>query len=114
MMIHRLTTPLPELAAALKCRQRKKQWLTQLQSKVEYLTADNETLQATVARLREEVASLRAVLGVHVDCQMNVPPGPGAPAGGVMTVGAYLHGVQQQQAQGHPHYQQQHPHRQHQ
>lgn len=94
--------------AALKCRQRKKQWLTQLQSKVQYLTQDNETLQATVARLREEVANLRAVLGVHGDCQMNVPPGPTGP-GGVTTVGAYMHGVQQQ---GLPPNQQQHPHRQ--
>ncbi|KAK9895754.1 hypothetical protein P389DRAFT_144772 [Cystobasidium minutum MCA 4210] len=89
--------------AALKCRQRKKQWLTQLQSKVEYLTADNETLQATVTRLREEAANLRAILGAHSDCQLSLPPGPGGP-GGVTTVGAYLHGVQQQQ--GMPHGQQ--------
>lgn len=75
---------------------------------MEYLTADNETLQATVGRLREEVANLRAILGAHSDCQMNVPPGPTGP-GGVTTVGAYLHGAQQQ---GIPPHQQQHPPRQ--
>lgn len=36
------------LAAALKCRQRKKAWLTQLQAKVEYLTAENDRLTSTL------------------------------------------------------------------
>lgn len=94
--------------AALKCRQRKKQWLTQLQSKVEYLTADNETLQTTVTRLREEVANLRAILGAHGDCQMAVPPGPTGP-GGITSVGAYMHNMQQQDM---PPQHQQHPQRQ--
>jgi ATF/CREB family transcription factor len=82
-------------AAALKCRQRKKQWLTQLQAKVEYLTADNETLQSTVGHLRDEVSKLRTILGVHGDCPMNVPPGPTGP-GGMTTVGAYMHNLQYQ------------------
>jgi ATF/CREB family transcription factor len=34
--------------AALKCRQRKKAWLTQLQAKVEYLTAENDRLTSTL------------------------------------------------------------------
>jgi ATF/CREB family transcription factor len=34
--------------AALKCRQRKKAWLTQLQAKVEYLTAENDRLASTL------------------------------------------------------------------
>lgn len=55
-------------SAALKCRQRKKAWLANLQSKVEILTGDNETLQGTVTNLKDEVASLRAILAAHASC----------------------------------------------
>jgi len=46
------------VSAALKCRQRKKAWLGQLQAKVEYLQGENEGLQQTIASLRDEVARL--------------------------------------------------------
>ncbi|KAF9927119.1 hypothetical protein FBU30_003469 [Linnemannia zychae] len=54
--------------AALKCRQRKKQWLSNLQAKVEYLTTDNEHLQAQTAALRDEIIHLKALLLAHKDC----------------------------------------------
>lgn len=54
--------------AALKCRQRKKAWLNQLQAKVEYLTAENERLQNTTASMREEISRLSAVVVAHRDC----------------------------------------------
>ena len=55
-------------SAALKCRQRKKQWLNNLQSKVEYLTSDNERLQMQTEALREEVVNLKTLLMAHKDC----------------------------------------------
>lgn len=61
--------------AALKCRQRKKAWLANLQAKVEYLTSDNETLTQTVNSLREEISSLRNVLVAHKDCPVQMPNG---------------------------------------
>ncbi|KAI7888009.1 uncharacterized protein EV154DRAFT_426403 [Mucor mucedo] len=60
--------------AALKCRQRKKQWLTNLQERVEYLTNDNEQLQMQANVMRDEVLSLRRLLMVHKDCPMTVQP----------------------------------------
>jgi ATF/CREB family transcription factor len=70
----------------LKCRQRKKAWLANLQAKVEYLTADNETLQTTVQALRDEIASLRTLLISHKDCSAHaVNAGPG-----ISTVGDFL------------------------
>ncbi|KAH8915043.1 hypothetical protein BT69DRAFT_1357062 [Atractiella rhizophila] len=54
--------------AALKCRQRKKAWLASLQAKVEYLSTDNEALQATVVSLQEEITSLRTLLLEHREC----------------------------------------------
>ncbi|KAI8604797.1 hypothetical protein EDD21DRAFT_190614 [Dissophora ornata] len=54
--------------AALKCRQRKKQWLSNLQAKVEYLTTDNEHLQTQTASLRDEIIHLKALLLAHKDC----------------------------------------------
>ncbi|KAF8942642.1 hypothetical protein BGZ47_006293 [Haplosporangium gracile] len=54
--------------AALKCRQRKKQWLSNLQAKVEYLTTDNEHLQTQTATLRDEIIHLKALLLAHKEC----------------------------------------------
>ncbi|KAG0008746.1 hypothetical protein BGZ80_003109 [Entomortierella chlamydospora] len=54
--------------AALKCRQRKKQWLSNLQAKVEYLTTDNEHLQTQTAALQDEIIHLKALLLAHKDC----------------------------------------------
>ncbi|KAI8076502.1 uncharacterized protein B0P05DRAFT_546125 [Gilbertella persicaria] len=57
--------------AALKCRQRKKQWLQNLQAKVEYLTADNEQLHMQANALREELIQLKTLLMAHKDCPIN-------------------------------------------
>lgn len=54
--------------AALKCRQRKKQWLANLQHRVEYLSTDNEQLQSQATRLREEVINLKTLLLAHKEC----------------------------------------------
>lgn len=58
--------------AALKCRQRKKQWLNNLQTRVEYLTIDNERLQLQNNILRDEMINLRNILTTHnKDCHLN-------------------------------------------
>jgi ATF/CREB family transcription factor len=54
--------------AALKCRQRKKQWLNNLQQKVELFSQENETLNVTIGSLREEVLNLKTLLLAHKDC----------------------------------------------
>ncbi|KAI8371370.1 uncharacterized protein BYT42DRAFT_580002 [Radiomyces spectabilis] len=54
--------------AALKCRQRKKQWLANLQVKVEFLTTDNENLQRQATMLREEILNLKTLLLAHKEC----------------------------------------------
>jgi len=54
--------------AALKCRQRKKQWLANLQAKVEMYGTENDALNATVQALREEIVSLKTLLLAHKDC----------------------------------------------
>ncbi|KAI9469797.1 MAG: hypothetical protein EXX96DRAFT_654234 [Benjaminiella poitrasii] len=59
--------------AALKCRQRKKQWLQNLQDKVEYLTADNEQLHLQTNALKEELIQLKTLLMAHKDCPVNQP-----------------------------------------
>ncbi|KAG0326303.1 hypothetical protein BGZ99_009741 [Dissophora globulifera] len=73
--------------AALKCRQRKKQWLANLQTKVEYLTTDNEHLQNQTTALRDEIIHLKALLLAHKDC-------PVAQANGVYAeaIGMQNHG----------------------
>ncbi|CAO3702533.1 unnamed protein product [Rhizopus stolonifer] len=57
--------------AALKCRQRKKQWLENLQTKVEYLTADNEQYQLEANALRQELFRLQQLLLAHKNCPIN-------------------------------------------
>ncbi|KAF2232293.1 hypothetical protein EV356DRAFT_517592 [Viridothelium virens] len=54
--------------AALKCRQRKKQWLANLQAKVEIFSTENDALSATVTQLREEIVNLKTLLLAHKDC----------------------------------------------
>ncbi|CUS15265.1 unnamed protein product [Tuber aestivum] len=54
--------------AALKCRQRKKQWLASLQAKVEIFSSENDALTAQVTSLREEIVSLKTLLLAHKDC----------------------------------------------
>ncbi|KAH8118510.1 hypothetical protein DFH11DRAFT_1686656 [Phellopilus nigrolimitatus] len=49
--------------AALKCRQRKKAWLQQLQAKVEFLANENERLTAALVSSREEISRLSQLVG---------------------------------------------------
>lgn len=49
--------------AALKCRQRKKAWLAQLQAQVEFLKNENERLTSALVSSREEISRLNALLG---------------------------------------------------
>ncbi|KAK3848705.1 MAG: hypothetical protein J3R72DRAFT_429553 [Linnemannia gamsii] len=94
--------------AALKCRQRKKQWLTNLQAKVEYLTNDNEHLQGQTAALRDEIIHLKALLLAHKDCPVAQANGVyadsvGLPShSGMMNHSHPPHPMQQQQQQQQP------------
>ncbi|KIX00715.1 uncharacterized protein Z518_09780 [Rhinocladiella mackenziei CBS 650.93] len=70
--------------AALKCRQRKKQWLANLQAKVEMYSAENDSLNTQVAQLHEEIRNLRTLLMGHKDC----------PVGHAQGIGQFLSGLQ--------------------
>ncbi|KAI1308527.1 Aft1 HRA domain-containing protein [Xylaria venustula] len=70
--------------AALKCRQRKKQWLANLQNKVEMFSSENDALTTQISALREEVVNLKTLLLAHKDCPVTQQQG--------------LHGAYMQQA----------------
>lgn len=61
--------------AALKCRQRKKQWLANLQHKCEMFSNENESLQHQVHSLREELVHLKTLLLAHKDCSLTQQQG---------------------------------------
>ncbi|KAH8820904.1 bZIP transcription factor [Xylogone sp. PMI_703] len=61
--------------AALKCRQRKKQWLANLQQKVELFSTENDALQVQLSQLREEVVNLKTLLLAHKDCPVTQQQG---------------------------------------
>lgn len=61
--------------AALKCRQRKKQWLANLQHKVELFSSENDALSAQVQQLREEIVNLKTLLLAHKDCPVSQQQG---------------------------------------
>lgn len=61
--------------AALKCRQRKKQWLANLQNKVELFSSENDQLTAQITQLREEVVNLKTLLLAHKDCPVTQQQG---------------------------------------
>ena len=52
----------------MKCRQRKKQWLANLQAKVEMYSSENDNLSAQISQLRDEVVNLKTLLLAHKDC----------------------------------------------
>ncbi|KAF7722224.1 hypothetical protein EC973_003544 [Apophysomyces ossiformis] len=56
--------------AAFKCRQRKKEWIAQLQGNVDLLTAENIMLKEHVIRFREEIICLKTLLLAHDDCPL--------------------------------------------
>ncbi|KAH0845907.1 hypothetical protein AYO21_07006 [Fonsecaea monophora] len=79
--------------AALKCRQRKKQWLANLQAKVEMYSAENDSLNTQVAQLHDEIRNLRTLLMGHKDC----------PVGHAQGIGQFLSGMQDPNAFGNQH-----------
>ncbi|KAF3929472.1 hypothetical protein AA313_de0209963 [Arthrobotrys entomopaga] len=87
--------------AALKCRQRKKQWLANLQAKVEYYGAENDALTAQVTNLREEILTLKTLLLAHKDCPVSRAAGA-QPMGGLDALGALTQGDYAQLHHGYP------------
>ncbi|XP_076865563.1 cyclic AMP-responsive element-binding protein 5 isoform X2 [Brachyhypopomus gauderio] len=55
-------------AAASRCRQKRKIWVTSLERKAEELTHTNLQLQNEVTLLRSEVTQLKQILKAHEDC----------------------------------------------
>ncbi len=62
----------------MKCRQRKKQWLANLQQKVEIYTAENDSLNQQMGQLRDEIVNLKTLLLAHKDCPVSQQQGLGA------------------------------------
>lgn len=76
----------------MKCRQRKKQWLANLQAKVELFTTENDALTATVTQLREEIVNLKTLLLAHKDCPVSQAQGLGPLMMNGMSTGFDPHG----------------------
>uniref|UniRef100_A0A3P8XI19 Cyclic AMP-responsive element-binding protein 5 n=1 Tax=Esox lucius TaxID=8010 RepID=A0A3P8XI19_ESOLU len=55
-------------AAATRCRQKRKVWVSSLEKKAEELTHTNMQLQNEVTTLRSEVGQLKQILLTHKDC----------------------------------------------
>ncbi|XP_029299283.1 cyclic AMP-responsive element-binding protein 5-like isoform X2 [Cottoperca gobio] len=55
-------------AAATRCRQKRKVWVSSLEKKAEELTHTNLQLQNEVTSLRSEVGQLKQILLTHKDC----------------------------------------------
>ncbi|XP_061173954.1 cyclic AMP-dependent transcription factor ATF-7-like [Saccostrea echinata] len=59
-------------AAAARCRQKRKNWITNLEKKGDELQTTNNKLQSEVNSLRAEVAQLKTLLLAHKDCPVTV------------------------------------------
>lgn len=75
--LHELQLIWEPRVAALKCRQRKKQWLANLQTKVEIFSTENDSLSAQVTQLREEIVGLKTILLQHKECPVSQAQGLG-------------------------------------
>ncbi|CAL9691074.1 unnamed protein product [Knipowitschia caucasica] len=58
-------------AAATRCRQKRKVWVSSLEKKAEELTHTNLQLQNEVTSLRSEVGQLKQILLTHKDCPVS-------------------------------------------
>ncbi|KAJ2524253.1 Transcription factor [Coemansia sp. RSA 2049] len=56
--------------AALKCRQRKKKQIQELQGRHDYVVSENKRLYADYMKLREEALHMRALLVAHRECSV--------------------------------------------
>ncbi|PIA15761.1 hypothetical protein COEREDRAFT_81708 [Coemansia reversa NRRL 1564] len=56
--------------AALKCRQRKKRQLQELQERHDYMMAENERLHSEFAQMRETALRVRTLLAAHSECSV--------------------------------------------
>ncbi|KAG8194182.1 hypothetical protein JTE90_002386 [Oedothorax gibbosus] len=59
-------------AAATRCREKKKVWITALEQKAEEMEHINTNLQHEVTQLRNEVAQLKTMLLAHKDCPVTL------------------------------------------
>ncbi|XP_025081610.1 cyclic AMP-dependent transcription factor ATF-2-like isoform X3 [Pomacea canaliculata] len=59
-------------AAAARCRQKRKHWITNLEKKAEELQQTNSRLQSEVSLLKAEVAELKTLLLAHQDCPITL------------------------------------------
>ncbi|XP_054713764.1 cyclic AMP-dependent transcription factor ATF-2-like [Uloborus diversus] len=59
-------------AAAIRCREKRKQWITNLEKKADELARTNTQLQHEVTTLRNEVAHLKTMLLAHKDCPVTL------------------------------------------
>ncbi|KAJ4432133.1 hypothetical protein ANN_20749, partial [Periplaneta americana] len=55
-------------AAAMRCREKRKTWIQELERRAEEMLTTNHQLQSEVASLRAEVAQLKTLLLAHKDC----------------------------------------------
>ncbi|KAJ9598633.1 hypothetical protein L9F63_010687 [Diploptera punctata] len=55
-------------AAAMRCREKRKTWIQELEKRAEDMQRINQQLQSEVSGLRAEVASLKTLLIAHKDC----------------------------------------------
>ncbi|KAJ2884618.1 Transcription factor [Coemansia aciculifera] len=61
--------------AALKCRQRKKKQLQELQDRHDYMVHENERLRKEYMEMREIALQARAMLAAHADCPIAMANG---------------------------------------
>jgi len=60
-------------AAAIRCRNKKKNWVNNLESKAGELQAINRQLVVETTRLRNEIETLKMALQDHTNCPPNYP-----------------------------------------
>ncbi|KAI4817620.1 hypothetical protein KUCAC02_011003 [Chaenocephalus aceratus] len=77
-------------AAATRCRQKRKVWVSSLEKKAEELTHTNLQLQNEVTSLRSEVGQLKEILLTHKDCPVTARQreSQGYPTAGVSPAGS--------------------------
>lgn len=63
----------------MRCRERRKSWVAELERRAEHMLTTNQQLQLEVASLKAEVAQLKTLLLAHKDCPVTQAMSQGCP-----------------------------------
>lgn len=59
----------------MRCRQKKREWLKSLETRLDYLSHDNELLEHQISGMKEEIVNIKTLLLANKHCKVALRSG---------------------------------------